>query len=160
LVVCVVGWSLPKGHVATAEVRLRQTPEAVWAVVADQEAWPAWNPAIRSVSRLADRDGRPGFVMDTRQGKLPSRVAESVPPRRLKTVIEPGLPFGGSWTWEITPAAGGCAVRITEDGEIYNPVFRVVSRFTGMTGTMAGYLKALGRRFGEEVAVKTEERRP
>jgi len=155
----VVGSFLPKGHRASAQARLRQSPDAVWAAVSDQESWPTWNPDVRAVSRLPERDGRPGFVMELKNGKLPSRVAESVPPRRLKTVVEPGLPFGGSWTWEITPVSGGCEVRVTEEGEIYNPVFRVVTLFTGLTGTMSQYLKALGRRFGEEVSVTTEEGR-
>jgi hypothetical protein len=62
-----------------------------------------------------------------------------------------GLPFGGTWTFEVTPIGdGGSVVRITEDGEVYNPVFRFVSRyFMGYTATIDSYLKALGAKFGE-----------
>jgi hypothetical protein len=53
---------------------------------------------------------------------------------------------------EIVPAEGGCAVTITERGEIYNPVFRFVAHLIlGYTGTMEGYLNALGRKFAEDV---------
>jgi hypothetical protein len=43
-------------------------------------------------------------------------------------------------------------LRITEDGEIRNPIFRFVARFfLGYTATMEAYLRDLGRRFGETV---------
>jgi hypothetical protein len=41
-------------------------------------------------------------------------------------------------------------VTITESGEIYNPVFRFMARFVfGYDSTMAGYLGALSRKFGQ-----------
>jgi hypothetical protein len=47
-------------------------------------------------------------------------------------------------------------VRITEDGEVYNPIFRFMSRFVfGHTHTMDAYLRALGKATGQEV--KTQE---
>jgi hypothetical protein len=43
-------------------------------------------------------------------------------------------------------------VTITERGLVGNPIFRFVSRFViGQTATMDSYLRALGKRFGEEV---------
>ena len=47
--------------------------------------------------------------------------------------------------------SGGSVVTITEHGSVYNPVFRFVSRFImGHTATIDGYLRALGRKFGNE----------
>ncbi len=41
---------------------------------------------------------------------------------------------------------------VTEEGEIYNPVFRVMSRLVfGYHGMMDSYLRALGARFEEDV---------
>jgi hypothetical protein len=38
---------------------------------------------------------------------------------------------------------------ITENGEVYNPLFRFVSRFIiGQTATMDGYIKALNAKLG------------
>jgi len=70
---------------------------------------------------------------------------ESSPPRKLVVhIADPNLPFGGSWTYEITPAVSGCSLTITEDGEVYNPLFRFVSRFIiGHTATIDAYLKAV-----------------
>ena len=47
---------------------------------------------------------------------------------------------------------GATTLTITEEGEIYNPVFRFMSRFIfGYHGTQHAFLKALGTKFGEEV---------
>ena len=46
----------------------------------------------------------------------------------------------------------GSAVTITEDGEIRNPVFRLLARFLfGYHATAERFLVALGRRGGTEV---------
>jgi hypothetical protein len=79
-----------------------------------------------------------------------------VPPRALVTrIADPKLPFGGTWTYEISsPPDGGSQLRITEDGEIYNPIFRFVSRFVlGYSRTQEEYLQALGAKFGQSVTI-------
>ena len=81
----------------------------------------------------------------------------TVPPRALVTrIADPKLPFGGTWTYEISSQAdGGSLLRITEDGEIYNPIFRFASRFVlGYSRTQEQYLQALGARFGESVTLE------
>ena len=66
------------------------------------------------------------------------------------------MPFGGTWTYELTPTAGGTSLRITEDGEVYNPVFRFMSRFVFTHhATIDTYLTDMGKRLGA-VPVITE----
>ena len=81
------------------------------------------------------------------------RVVESAPPRRLVTrIADQNLPYGGSWTYDLTPDGSGTHLTITEHGEVYNPIFRFVSRFImGHTSMMDGVLRALGTRHGETV---------
>jgi hypothetical protein len=38
------------------------------------------------------------------------------------------LPFGGTWTFDVAAAPGGTSLTITEDGEVYNPIFRFMSK--------------------------------
>ena len=46
-------------------------------------------------------------------------------------------------------------MRITEDGEVYNPVFRFVSRAVmGHTAMLDAYLKALGKAVGQEARIE------
>ena len=77
---------------------------------------------------------------------------EAAPPRRLVArIADPSLPYGGSWTYVVTPDGTGSRVTITENGVVYSPVFRFVSRFVfGHHATQEAYLRALGRRFGHE----------
>jgi len=50
---------------------------------------------------------------------------------------------------------GVANVRITENGQVYNPVIRLMSRFVlGHTRTMDIYPYALGKATGQEVEIK------
>ena len=82
-------------------------------------------------------------------------VAEESAPSRLVTrIADKNLPFGGTWTYEIEPAEGGCVLRITERGEIYNIIFRFVARFfLGYASSMESYLRAVANQFHEQAAI-------
>jgi hypothetical protein len=77
------------------------------------------------------------------------------PPRRLVARIAgDNLPFGGTWTFEITPEGDGAKLRITERGWVSNPIFRFVSRLVlGYTSNLEMYLRSLGRKFGETAQI-------
>jgi hypothetical protein len=148
------GLLLPLRHTASRSARFGQAPEALWAVVTDFPNHPSWRPGLKSIERLPDQNGHPVWREVTSHGPMPIEIVESDPPRRFRgRIADPNLPFGGTWTWDFTPEAVGCRVRITEDGEIYNPIFRYIARVMGYTGTMESYLQALGKKMGQEVAV-------
>ena len=57
-------------------------------------------------------------------------VDEAATEKRLVThVAGDKLPFGGKWTYVLTANGTETQLRIAENGEVYNPVFRFVSRF-------------------------------
>jgi hypothetical protein len=66
------------------------------------------------------------------------------------------LPFGGTCSFDIAPAPdGGSELRITEDGEIYNVIFRFVSRFLlGYTASIEGYFRDLGANCNQAVEIE------
>ena len=142
------GSRLPRSHRASRERILAASPEALWSAITEVDAFPVWRTDVRKVKRLPDRDGRRAWVEEGRSGKLTFIADRSEPPRLLVTrIADPGLPFGGTWTYEIAPAGGGSRLTITEDGEIYNPLFRFVARFIlGYEGTIASYLAALEKK--------------
>jgi len=75
---------------------------------------------------------------------------ESIPPKRLVSrIADTNLPFGGSWTYEITDdIADRTVLTITEDGDVYNPIFRFASRFVmGQTATIDRYLADVEKKF-------------
>jgi uncharacterized protein YndB with AHSA1/START domain len=147
--VAIVGSWLPRSHRASRERIVAASPETVWSSITEVEAFPAWRSDVRKVQRLPDGDGRRAWVEEGRSGKMTFVAERSEPPRLLVVrTADPDLPFGGTWTYEITPAGGGSRVTITEDGEIYNPLFRFVARFIlGYEGTIASYLAALEKKF-------------
>jgi hypothetical protein len=159
--VAIIGALLPKGHVATRAARFAQTPEAVWQAVTDFEEFPSWRDGVTSVERLADRDGHAVWMERSAHDSIPYELEESVAPsgnspgRVVTRIADPKLPFGGTWTLEILGADGGTVLRITERGEVYNPLFRFMSRFIfGYTKSMENYLNALGKKFGEMVSIQ------
>ncbi|MEZ4424946.1 MAG: SRPBCC family protein [Gemmatimonadota bacterium] len=161
-----VGFLLPVDHQAVSRADFTQPDSAVWAAVRDMGRYPEWWSDLESAERAGAGGGAavvgeadPALAgLETwvqsgpRVGTLMIHIEEDDPPRRLVTRIGEGLPFGGRWIYEVEPAPGGSRLTITEAGEIYNPVFRVVSRFLlGYHGTMDSYLRDLGRHFGQEV---------
>ncbi len=152
VLVTVIGWLLPRDHVATRIGRYRQPPDAIWKAIADVEAMPSWREGLKSVQRLPDRNGFPAHIEVTSSGTIPMETVEMVPPQKLVTrIADPKLPFGGTWAFEIAPTAEGATLRITERGYVTNPFFRFMSRFVfGQTSTMESYLRSLAKKFGEE----------
>ena len=151
-----IGALVAREHRATSTVTLRQPPDSVWKVVRDLGGVPAWWPEIKESVRQTDKKGQEVWRQKMSGWDVPLIVIESAPPRRLVTQIDTsaGGAFGGTWTYELVPDAGGGGTKIsvTEAGWIGNPIFRFLSRFLfGYYGTLDGYLKALGKHFGEAV---------
>ncbi|HEY2460282.1 MAG TPA: SRPBCC family protein [Candidatus Acidoferrum sp.] len=151
ILVTLIGWLLPVKHVASRTGFYKEPPEAVWQAITNIEAMPSWRKGLKSVERLPDHDGLPAWVEHNSDGTMPMQTVEREPPKRLVVrIADPKLSFGGTWTYEITPAAGGSALRITENGEVYNPFFRFVSRFViGENRTIEDYLTSLAGKLGD-----------
>jgi uncharacterized protein YndB with AHSA1/START domain len=153
--VALIGAMLPVTHRATRKSRYRASPEALYAVIAGP---PDWRTGVKSFGILPEKDGRKQWwEEDTHRQKITFELVEDVPARRLAVrMADPKLPFGGTWSFDISPAPGGGAeLRITEDGEIYNVVFRFLARyFFGYTASIEGYLRDLAVKFDDTVAIE------
>ena len=126
--VLICGTLLPEKHVASRQARYRQTPDVIWDAI----------------------------VNEPRDPTVTYKIEESRPPERLvRRVIDPHHNFGGTWTYQVQPLPGGTNLRITENGEVYNPFFRFVSRFImGHTGTIDATLKSLATKFNEQIQIE------
>jgi uncharacterized protein YndB with AHSA1/START domain len=149
-VAALVGSRLPRGHAVSRTATFRVPPDAVWGAITNVDAFPSWRSDVKKIERLPDRDGRPVWVEEGRSGRLTLAVERMEAPRMLVVrIADPDLPFGGTWTYEIVAAPGGSRLTISENGEVYNPLFRFMARFIfGYEGTIASYMKALEQRFG------------
>ena len=145
-VVVGVGLLLPEKHRVSESARFRVSAEQLWEVITNYGAYPTWRSCVSAVERLPDANGHPVWKeTDSHSGGIPYETVESVPNKRLvRRIADPKLPFGGTWTLDLEATPEGVALIITEDGEVYNPVFRFVSRFIfGHTKNIHGYLNDL-----------------
>jgi Polyketide cyclase / dehydrase and lipid transport len=151
MIVALIGLMLPKAHRATRMARFRETPEAIFAAITEPQDWRGVIkfdlPPDAGPRKWREQSGRRSITFEE---------AASDPPRLYRSrIIDKNLPFSGTWTWEITATEDGCTCRITEDGEVSNPVFRFVGRFIlGHTRSIDAYLNALGKKFGEQVRIE------
>lgn len=141
-IIVVAGAILPRNHTVSRTAVIEATPEHVFALISGPQSWRTdlkgysfFDEGGRHMQRETDKHGQ----------TITYEIVELQPPTLRKTTIaDKRLPFGGSWTWKIQPQSDGCAVTITEDGEVYNPIFRFVSRFIiGHTRTIDNYLGML-----------------
>ena len=158
VLVFLIGSFLATQHTATRAARFHQSPETIWGVITDYSNFPQWRKNVTRVEPLPAVNGKPSWrEFDKYNNAVPYEIVEWTPPRRLSArIADPNLPFGGTWSYELTPQAdGSTTLRITENGEIHNVFFRFVARFfIGYTATMEDYLKALGQKFNEKTAIE------
>lgn len=150
-----VGAMLPRDHHATRKARFHVAPDALYAVLAGP---PDWRTGVKSFGELPEQNGKKRWwEEDSHRQKITYELVEAKPPERLVTrIAQQGLPFGGGWTFQIAAIPGGGAeLRVTEDGEIYNVIFRFMARFFfGYTASIEGYLRDLGAKFGQAVSIE------
>jgi len=153
VVVAVIGWMLPVKHRASVARVYQATPASLFSLITDVSAFPAWRTGVSRVDTLPDENGHRRWQEVTKNGPPITYVVERAVPDRVLVgrIADTNLPFGGSWTYELTPGAvGQTKLTITEDGEVYNPIFRFVSRFVmGHEATINRYLSDVGKRFPE-----------
>lgn len=149
LVAGLYGWglALPEGHVVEVSREIWVAPDVVFARLIAFEEHPQWRRDVKSVAydRVAQR-----VVEKNSMGELPYRVLKVEAARLLETEIDGGrsLGFGGTWRFQLIPAGGGTKVTITERGQVYSPMFRVMGKlFFAPEKTATHYLEDLAKSF-------------
>ncbi len=144
-VIIAAGYALPVKHVASLSVELDAPPERVWETITDMTSFPLWRKDVKSVEIVQRAPAGPVWRERSSDGTITYETVESVPPLRLiSRISDRSLPFGGTWTFDLTPTPRGTRLTIREDGEVYNPVFRLASRFVlGHDATIRKYIADL-----------------
>jgi hypothetical protein len=153
--VVATGSLLPKGHVASRSASFNSTSEHLFSLIAGSQSW---RQDVLCYEALPNNDGRQLVRETTRNGEsITYELLDRMPPTSIKRKIATdNLPYSGSWTFSLQPqGGGGTLVRITENGQVSNPVFRFMSRFVfGHTRTIDNYLRELGKATAQEVEPK------
>jgi hypothetical protein len=143
IAIVLIGYALPKEHVASRAVVIRASPEDVFALIAGPSAWRGmkYEQLAESPLKWGETDKSGDTITYERVETIPSK-------RIVNRIADPKLPFGGSWIYEVAPEGTGTSLTITENGEVYNPLFRFVSRFImGHTATIEKYQRDVAAHF-------------
>ena len=153
-VVVGVGLLLPEKHSASESAQFRVGTEQLWEVITNYGAYTTWRSGVSAVERLPDMNGHSVWKeTDSHNESIPYETIEYVPNKHLvRRIADPKLPFGDTWTFDLEATPEGATLTITEDGEVYNSIFRFVSRFIfGHTKNIHGYLNDLQTKVGGKV---------
>lgn len=149
-VMALIGSQLPRAHTASRSIVLRQPRANVYMVIRDFKSAPAWRSGVKSVD-IIETPGQKLRFLEHGSDDVTYEVTEDVPSERMVTrILNTDLGYSGQWSYELTDENGGTRVKITEDGDVSNVLFRFMSRYIfGHTSTMDAYLTALAKKFGE-----------
>lgn len=141
-----IGFLLPKAHTASRTAQYSAAPEAVFAAISDVGQYASWRSDVTAVDLMPSDDGSV-FRETGSNGPITYRIEVlERPTRMVSRIADPSLPFGGKWTFEIAAAGSGSTLTITEDGEVYNPIFRFISHFfMSPTATIETFQNDLGK---------------
>ena len=154
-IVLALGSATPVEHSASGEIELAVPATQVWDLIRDIEGTARWRPDVEAVAVIGHRGGREIYEQTGRTGTVRFVVESERKPHELITRIVDSTDFGGIWTYRLTETPSGVLLSITEDGEIYNPVFRFFARYLfGYDATLESYLHDLQK---EMQSVRMEE---
>jgi uncharacterized protein YndB with AHSA1/START domain len=148
--------SLPAHQTHTRTTTLKQTPDAVFALLTDLPNFPKWNRNMVKIEMLPPVDGKEA-TRQTFKGNMQMTIitSESSPPKRLvRSMGDIGGPFEGSWTYEITPTADGSQIVLTEQATTNNACFRLMVKMFGPTKYMDEHLEGMAKYFGETAVIR------
>jgi uncharacterized protein YndB with AHSA1/START domain len=126
-----VGRAEPERHKATLSFTLSKPRPVVWAALTDYAALPTWWPAVKAIRFETRADGEVITWNTDRRGQVIGfrTVEERAPARLVREIVGDDLPFGGTWTYELTEQNGATQVTLIEDGFIKPPFFRGIAKF-------------------------------
>ena len=140
-----IGAMLPRTHSASLEGIVARSPAEIAATIRDVSDYPSWRPGV-VISDIAQSEGATTYVEQNGEDRISYRLTE---PRQgeqfVATITDSALPFGGAWTIDLVPEGVATRVRIREDGEIRDPLYRFFAHFVfDYTSSMESYLTGLG----------------
>jgi uncharacterized membrane protein len=150
-IAALIGSRLPIAHVATRSVLVHKPSDDVYKLVRDVGKSPAWRSDVKSVDLLGEANGKLTYREHGKQGDVTYELVEDVPGQRTVTrIVDQDLGYSGTWTTVFSREGDGTRVRITENGEVSNVMFRFMSRYLfGHTSTIDTYLTSLSKHYGE-----------
>jgi hypothetical protein len=121
-VVFILGGLQPRNHTASATVTINAPQAVVWQRITDLQSQTSWRSGLSAVEMLPAQDGHPCWQETSSFGKMPlCEVLAAAPTTRIVRIADPNLPYGGFWTYELSPGLSptdpnSTILKITENG--------------------------------------------
>ena len=147
LVFFIAGSRMPREHRSVVTATFKASRATVWAALTDYASMPTWWPTVRAIRIEKLPDGTElTWNKDKHGQEIPFRTGESrVNEKLVRVIAKDDLPFGGTWTFELSDApGGGTQLKLTEDGFINPALFRAIATwFMGLDATQKDFIAHL-----------------
>ena len=144
-IIYLIGYFMPVNHTASAEMTFpNSSPADIWKRITNFKEYASWRSDLKNVEVLDDKS----WKETSSHGDVIHFSSEVVEPEKhyVTRITNKDLPYGGFWIFEIKPAQTGTTLIITEQGEVYNPLFRFMSKYIfGHDATLKKYLSDLNK---------------
>ncbi|TGK44680.1 LIC10604 family protein [Leptospira andrefontaineae] len=139
------GYLLPKDHIASVEKDFSSSSENIFKIIRNIREYKDWRSGLESVNIESDKIW---IESDSHGNNIRFGIIEERFPNYLHTkILSEDLPFGGGWEFDIHQNGPNTKLKITENGFVTNPLFRVLSKFVfGHDATMKVYLEDLSKK--------------
>ena len=142
----IIGMALPQSHNVTIFQQFNISAEGIFMKITDIRNFPEWRSNVERVEFLNENERNPLWrEYYSNEDPLSFRIIDQEESRSLTTEIaDENLPFGGRWTYTLESEGESTLLTITENGEVYNPIFRFVSTYIiGHDTTIKQYMADL-----------------
>ncbi|BDA79675.1 polyketide cyclase [Leptospira kobayashii] len=137
-VIYLVGRSLPADHTVSLSRVFSSSSEIIYEKIKNFKDYPLWRPNLKLIQPVSatswkETDSHKNIMTYSFIRDEKNRLIES-------KIMDEDKPFGGSWTFELKTVPGGTELTITENGKVFSPIFRFVSKYIfGHTSTIEAY---------------------
>jgi|AntRauTorckE6833_2_1112554.scaffolds.fasta_scaffold04666_5 uncharacterized membrane protein len=142
----IAGNLLPVTHSVTLSKTYNTSQDKIYQLITNVNKFPSWRSNVKDVEVLNDKQ-KPLEWREyyTDNDPLTFRILNIEDSTLIVTEIaDTNLPFGGGWTYQIAEENNSTKLTITENGEVYNPFFRFVSKYIiGHEATIKQFLSDL-----------------
>jgi hypothetical protein len=137
------GLFLPKSHKFTKTAFLKYDPENIWVYITNIEHYPNWRPAVKKVEVVSTNPAGLTSWMEYYRfnNRTMYQITEATPYSDLVIKTADKEAYSScKWTVNIKEAENGTLLTITEEGEIYNPLFRSIAKIKGVDKPLTDYI--------------------
>lgn len=145
LIIYLIGLLLPVKHTAIISEVIPANTKQVWDKLTQIEKFPSWRKSLNKVEIINNSE----WIEISKRNRIPMKITGQTLDNKLVYAINSkDLAFGGEWIYMLQPKGDSTVLMITENGEVYNPIFRFISKFIiGHSATMRNYMSDLRKSF-------------